>query len=237
VDTGVDELRRQHKLRHVMLGNFGTGREFAVVREEVYTSMIQYRITKFEQAAAAKRAKQNKSKVDASADQSILSMSSGPTLLDKAQLLRNFKQYFVPAHWDVQVNSEYLLDVVYREHQTDPITGAPLFKQLQEAQVITVLIQADLLLRKVNNSSVQTVFWVRLPQMTPLLREMKKARQTIVSIVKRTQYKEIKLAALRAKRLNQSYMFTLLFHLKDMLGGNLLRVVATASGPVVRTVD
>lgn len=58
-------------------------------------------------------------------------------------------------------------------------------------------------------------------------------RKELISILKRTKYKEMMLATLEKKQLRYSPM-DIRFHIRDLIGSGLLKTAQTATGIVVR---
>lgn len=65
------------------------------------------------------------------------------------------------------------------------------------------------------------------------MQDIPRARNEIKLMIKRKNYNEIPLRELSARTL-KSTMFGMRFHLRDMMGGNILKTVNTSIGKIIR---
>ncbi|CAM8928029.1 unnamed protein product [Rhodiola kirilowii] len=95
---------------------------------------------------------------------------------------------------------------------------------------ISLLINAGLLTRKLIDPNL---YWFAIPNIGAILKGLSQGRKELLSLLKRTKYKEMMLATLEKKRLRYSPL-DMRFHLRDLIGSGLLKTAQTATGIVVR---
>jgi len=152
-------------------------------------------------------------------DNLIQSLSESDLSRARAAVLTRFISELLPSTWEVSVLREQLLAKI---HSSD------LLPHLSPDDAISYLVNCGLLLGRDRNA-----YWFAIPGTGSLISDISKGRKELLQVIKRKPHKEMLLKELHTKRLRQSER-GLQFHLRDMLGNKILRLVPTTVGELVQ---
>lgn len=94
---------------------------------------------------------------------------------------------------------------------------------------IHLLIELGLLLPKDIDE-----YWFAVPNIAPLILAMEKARRGLVLMLNRRTYREIPLNEFRTRDLKKQCRLNFDFHIYDLIGANLVHLIDTPTGFVVK---
>ncbi|CAK9309890.1 unnamed protein product [Citrullus colocynthis] len=95
---------------------------------------------------------------------------------------------------------------------------------------ISLLINAGLLNRQLIDPNV---YWFAIPSIGSVLKGLSQGRKELISLLKRTKYKEMMMTSLQKKRLRFSSL-DMRFHIRDLIGSGYLRTVQSPTGLLVQ---
>lgn len=95
---------------------------------------------------------------------------------------------------------------------------------------ISLLINAGLLNRQLIDPNV---YWFAIPSIGSVLKGISQGRKELISLLKRTKYKEMMMTSLQKKRLRFSSL-DMRFHIRDLIGSGYLRTVQSPTGLLVQ---
>uniref|UniRef100_A0A4X2M8F8 Serine/threonine kinase 19 n=1 Tax=Vombatus ursinus TaxID=29139 RepID=A0A4X2M8F8_VOMUR len=93
--------------------------------------------------------------------------------------------------------------------------------------------------RQLVNAGVLTVrdagsWWLSVPGAGRFVKYFVKGRQAVLGMVRKSKYRELSLSELLGRRAPLSVRLGLPYHVHDLIGGQLLDIVPTASGTLLR---
>lgn len=233
VDRDLDALKRENKVRIFKLFACGHN-DFGICLVSDLTYCIEHmeqrlfaHINKKEalsnDATGPSCSKSEESSVDGS--NSISNGSDGTSFGELTlaatrvykKVLQSFLQ-LLPSQINVSIDQGRLLEKIYN----------PAFKTdgVSSQQAVNFLIKRGLL---VGHGGNKEAYWFSIPNAGPLLDFISQGRTEIVTLFKRTKYKEMLLSKLLLCKLKNSPC-AMAFHVQEMIGGGLLTKVATTSG-------
>ncbi|XP_031744617.1 serine/threonine-protein kinase 19 homolog isoform X3 [Cucumis sativus] len=95
---------------------------------------------------------------------------------------------------------------------------------------ISLLMNAGLLNRQLIDPNV---YWFAIPSIGSVLKGISQGRKELISLLKRTKYKEMMMTSLQKKRLRFSSL-DMRFHIRDLIGSGYLQTVQSPTGLLVQ---
>jgi hypothetical protein len=227
VDSMIQAQTALGHCRMMPINDFGYGLELALVRTQDYVAFLKGIVARMQQSflrmpqPGDKKARPNSHSVA----HSTLRATHIIPLEDKIRLLINFTRRVPYEHQNYRISLQELLDYCYSE-------DADKFQRITQQQVAVVLMQVGVLLA---TGSGERGYLVTVPNMGVIATEIPKARKQIKQWINAKKYKEIKLKELEKKKLSLNHFkLPLHWHIRDILGGELLRQIHTTNGTLLK---
>ena len=128
-----------------------------------------------------------------------------------------FVHHVLPSHADASITHLKLVELLSEGGEV-------------EDRHISLLMNAGLLTRQLVDS---TAYWLAIPNVGFLLKNLANGRKEIVSFLSRRKYREMLQVPLERRRLQYSVL-GMRFHMRDLLGLGQIHSVPSPSGPIIR---
>ncbi|KAL6062674.1 hypothetical protein QOT17_012103 [Balamuthia mandrillaris] len=217
VDQQLDQLKKDGKLRLFKLLSLKD--EYAIMLQEDYLSLID--ITKQRHIDIQKQERANdKEPEECSA---------------KAKDKEREKEEDSATETSAAIFDIFVRTVASTCCAKESITKAELSNLLfgdgpiNETQ-ITMLVNAGLLIR--GREEIEC-FWFSIPSTGPFFSSCLKGRKEVITMLQRTRHKEMFREDLAKRKMRYSFLPPM-FHVKDLIGKEVLESVETTAGPLIR---